>query len=171
MESIRALRFLALVVGGLWIAAGPTGCAKLRSAALAPSARDRVAPQQLVIVCRPKVLEMQDGSRSPGVVAQAFLMGGRSMGPVVAPPGDFHFTAWQPSPSGGPIHQAPESWTFAAAEAPRHLIDHALGPCYAFWLPSQAADASHRPLVIQGRFDFEGARLEASPVKVLLPTR
>lgn len=169
MVAVYSLRVLASVASGLLLVGVPAGCAKLRPTTLASSTLRSGAPRQLVIVCRPNVLEMQDGSRSPGVVAQAFLMGGDAMGPVTAPPGRFHFTAGPPSPPGGPILQPTEAWTFDAAETPRHLIQQSLGPCYAFWLPCKPSGGPHRPLLIQGRFESEGARLEASPVKLLVP--
>jgi hypothetical protein len=154
---------------GLAACAAAAGCAGVRATgSRGETVHHTATPRELVLVCRANVLQMSDGSRVPGVVAQAFLMSTNTKGPMPAPSGAFRFRASEPS--NGKSEPPPvASWTFPASETSRHLIEHSLGPCYAFWLPCQPSSSPSRQLVIHGSFEFDGQRTESTPVKIIVP--
>ncbi len=117
------------------------------------------------LLCRSKVLLMQDGRPVPGVVAQVYLVGGPEFVPVEAPEGKFRFMAYDARQPGQPL----QKWEFPAEETPRHRVDHTLGPCYAFWLPLNAPAGMRLPLVIQCAFETSTGQITSSPVKLILP--
>lgn len=143
------------------------GCAELDLKVFeAPGARSGDAPREFVLLCRPQVLRLDDGTRSPGVVAQVFLMGGDDLAPIAVPSGEFTFRAFD-ARSEGEI----QSWTFSDSEVEKHHIDHSLGPCYAFWLPIKPSKAPVRQLVVYGRFALDGQEVGSKPVRVAVPGR
>jgi len=118
-----------------------------------------------VLLCRTKVLMMQDGRPVPGVVAQVYLVGGPEFVPVPAPEGRFRFVAYDARQPTQPL----QKWEFSAEETPRHRIDHTLGPCYAFWLPVNVPAGMRLPLVVQCAFETRTGQIISSPVKLILP--
>ena len=132
----------------------------------APRARAGDDPREFVLLCRPQVLKLDDGSPSPGVVAQAFLLGGDALAPVTVPSGEFSFRAFDAR-----SEETIQSWTFSDSEVTEHHIDHSLGACYAFWLPLEPSRAPVRQLVVYGRFALEGQEVGSKPVRVAVPGR
>ena len=165
MESLPPRKRIAIHLVALAIGAAALGCAGLESSIIDTSrARSAGAPRELVVLCRAQVLRLAGGTRSPGIVAQVFLTGGERMNPVAAPAGRFSFRA-----ADGRTDQEVASWEFPADELARHRIDHSLGPCYAFWLPLEPADATVRKLVVYGQFAHGEQQLNSSPVRVVVP--
>jgi len=127
--------------------------------------REEATPYDAVMLCRTKVLLMQDGTPVPGVVAQVYLVGGPEFVPIPAPTGKFRFVAYDARQPSQPL----QKWEFAPEETPRHRIDHSLGPCYAFWLPVNVPAGMRLPLVLQCAFETSTGQVVSSPVKLILP--